>query len=95
MTGAWEKQLEAAVELLHNELIAAPGRVRSELHLLSCGRNNGIGPKMMKQAAAKLGIEFERHVHPNTGCIRTYWDTSAWTSVNLGHRGRHAYAIIG
>jgi hypothetical protein len=73
MTGAWEKHLEAAVELLRNELIAAPGMIEWQEHLLSCGRNNGIGPKMIKQAAAKLGIEFERHVHPNTGRMRTYW----------------------
>jgi hypothetical protein len=27
----------------------------------------------MKRAAAKLGIVFERHVHPDMGGLRTYW----------------------
>jgi hypothetical protein len=34
---------------------------------------NGIGPKKMRRAAAKLGIVFERHVRRDVGGLRTYW----------------------
>ena len=70
---SWAKHLEQAVELLLCELIAAPGMIEPQENLLSCGRINGIGPKVMKRAAAKLGIVFERHIHPDMGASRTYW----------------------
>jgi hypothetical protein len=69
----WAKHLEEAVELLLCELTAAPGMIGPQEDLLSSGRVNGIGPKVMKRAAAKLGIVFERHVRPDMGGLRTYW----------------------
>jgi DNA modification methylase len=70
----WAKtHLTEAVDLLLSELIAAPGMMKSQEDILSRGRMNGIGPKVLKQAAAKLGIVFERHVHPDIGGLRTYW----------------------
>jgi hypothetical protein len=46
----------------------------SSASLLRVGeRINGIGPKVMKRAAAKLEIVFERHVRPDMGGLRTYW----------------------
>ncbi len=69
----WAKHLEEAVELLLCELTAAPGMIEPQEDLLSSGRINGIGPKVMKRAAAKLGIVFERHVRPDMGGVRTYW----------------------
>jgi hypothetical protein len=68
-----KKHLTEAVDLLVCELTAAPGMVESQEDILSCGRVNAIGPKVMKRAAAKLGIVFERHVHPDVGGSRTYW----------------------
>jgi hypothetical protein len=69
----WGEHLEGAVELLLCKLTAAPGMIEPQEDLLSCGCINGIGPKKMKQAAAKLGIMFERHVPPEMGGLRTYW----------------------
>jgi hypothetical protein len=69
----WAKHLEQAVELLLCELTAAPDMIESQEELLSCGRVNGIGPKVMKRAAAKIGIVFERHVHRDIGRSGTYW----------------------
>ena len=69
----WAKHLEEAVELLLCELTAAPGMIEPQEDLLSSGRVNDIGPKVMKRAAAKLGIVFERHVRPDMGSLRTYW----------------------
>jgi hypothetical protein len=45
--------------------------MESQEDILSSGRMNGIGPKVLKQAAAKLGIVFERHAHPDIGGLRT------------------------
>jgi hypothetical protein len=73
----WAKHLENAVELLLCELTATPGMTEPQEDLLSSGRVNGIGPKMMKRAAAKLGIVFERHVRPDLGRSRTYWKLPA------------------
>jgi hypothetical protein len=74
VTGMWTtKHLEEAVELLRSELVAVPGMIESQEDLLSRGRINGIGPRVMKRAAAKLGVGFERHVYPDTGFVRTYW----------------------
>ncbi|HWY53638.1 MAG TPA: hypothetical protein VNZ03_04200 [Terriglobales bacterium] len=67
------KRLEEAVELLLCELTAAPDMIESQEDLLSCGRIHGIGPKLMKRAAAKIGIVFERQAHPDIGGLRTYW----------------------
>jgi len=58
---------------VRREFVAVPGMIESQEYLLSRGRVSGIGPKVMKKAAAKLGIVFERHVYPDTGFIRTYW----------------------
>ena len=68
-----KKHLAEAIDLLLCELTAAPGMMESQEDILSRGRMNGIGPKVLKQAAAKLGIVFERHVHPDIGGLRTYW----------------------
>jgi hypothetical protein len=51
----WAKHCEEAVELLLCELTAAPGMIEPQEDLLSSGRIDGIGPKVMKRAAAKLG----------------------------------------
>jgi hypothetical protein len=51
----WAKHLEEAVELLLCELTAALGMIEPQEDLLSCGRISGIGPKVMRRAAAKLG----------------------------------------
>jgi len=67
------KHLEDAVELVLCELTAAPGMIESQEDILSIGRINGIGPKVMKRAAATLGIVFERHAHQGMGGSRTYW----------------------
>jgi len=69
----WGKHVEEAVELLLCELTAAPGMIEPQEDLLSCGRINGIGPKKMRRAAARLGIVFERHVRRDVGGLRTYW----------------------
>ncbi len=66
-------KLERAVELLRFELVPASGNIESQAYLLNCGRAEGIGPRVMKLAAAKLGIIFERHIHPDTQHARTYW----------------------
>ena len=68
-----KKHLTEAVDLLLCELIAAPDMMESQEHILSRGRINGIGPNVMKRAAAKLGIVFERHPHPDLSVSRTYW----------------------
>lgn len=67
------RHLDDAVELLLCELTAAPGMIEAQEDILSCGRINGIVPKMMKRAAAKLGIIFEKHLHPDMRGARTYW----------------------
>ena len=67
------KHLAEAVEVLFCELTKAPGMIEPQEDLLSRGRINGIGPKVMRQAAAKLGIVFERHVRPDLRRSRTYW----------------------
>ena len=54
-------------------LTGAPGMTEAQKELLSCGRVRGIGPKVMKRAAAKIGIVFERQVHRHFGGQRTYW----------------------
>jgi hypothetical protein len=66
---------QSLVEVLiyAHSLTAAPGMIEPQEDLLSSGRINGIGPKVMKRAAAKLGIVFERHVRPDMGGVRTYW----------------------
>jgi hypothetical protein len=69
----WAKHFEEAVELLLCELTAAPGMIEPQEDLLSSGRINGIGPKVMKRAAAKLAIVFERQVRPDMAGLRTYW----------------------
>jgi len=71
--GLWTKHIEEAVELLLCELTAAPDMSEAQEDLLSCGRIHGIGPKVMKRAAAKIGIMFERQAHPNMRVSRTYW----------------------
>jgi hypothetical protein len=68
-----KKHLTEAIDLLLCELIAAPGMMEPQEDILSQGQMNGIGPKVLKQAAAKLGIVFERHAHPDIGGLRTYW----------------------
>jgi hypothetical protein len=73
MRGIWAKHFDEAVALVRRELVAVPGMIQSQEDLLSRGRISGIGPKVMKEAAAKLGIVFEWHVCPDTGFIRTYW----------------------
>jgi hypothetical protein len=73
MRGMWAKHLEEAVDLLRSELVAGPGLIESQEYFMSRGRINGIGPKVMKEAAAKLGIEVEQRVNPDTGRRRTYW----------------------
>jgi hypothetical protein len=65
--------LEVLVELLRGELVAGAGLIESQEYFMSGGRINGIGPKVMKRAAAKLGIVLEQHVNPDTGRTRTYW----------------------
>ena len=55
------------------ELTAMPGMIESQEDLLSCGRVNGIGPKVLKRAAAKIGIVFEKQVPPDMRGPRTYW----------------------
>lgn len=70
---SWTKHLEEAVELLLCELTAAPDMSEAQEDLLSRGRVHGIGPKVMKRAAAKIGIMFERQVHPEMRVPRTYW----------------------
>ena len=67
------KRVEEAVDLLLCELTAVPDMTESQENILSCGRIHGIGPKVMKRAAAKIGIVFERQVHPDMGGLRTYW----------------------
>jgi len=69
----WSKHLEEAIELLLCELTAVPDMIESQEDLLSCGRVHGIGPRVMKRAAAKIGIVFERQIHPARGGLRTYW----------------------
>jgi len=73
MTGIWAKHLEEAIQLLRVELVPMPGMIESQEYLLSRGRINGIGPKVMKRAAAKLKIVFEHRVYPGTGRARIYW----------------------
>jgi hypothetical protein len=73
MRRMWAEHLEKAVDLIRQELIPLMGQTESQEYLLSCGRVNGIGPKVMKQAAAKLKILFERRIYPDTGCKRIYW----------------------
>jgi hypothetical protein len=68
-----DRHLDDAVDLLLSELTAVPGMIEPQEDLLSRGRINGIGPKVLKRAAAKLGIVLERHVHPDKGGPRTYW----------------------
>jgi len=67
MKGIWANHLAEAIALVRRELVAVPGMIESQEYLLSRGRISGIGPKVMKQAASKLGIVFERHVCPETG----------------------------
>ena len=68
-----KKHLIEAVDLLLCELTAAPDKMEPQEDILSRGRMNGIGPKVLKQAAAKLGIVFERHVRSDIGSSRKYW----------------------
>jgi len=68
-----KKHLTEAIDLLLCELTAAPGMMESQEDILSRGRMNGIGPKVMERAAVKLGIVIERHVHPDRRASRTYW----------------------
>jgi hypothetical protein len=68
-----KKHLKEAIDLLLCELTAAPGMMEPQEDILSCGRVNGIGPKVLKQAAAKIGVVFERHLHPNMRGSRTIW----------------------
>jgi hypothetical protein len=67
------KHLEEAIELLLCELTAAPDMSETQEELLSRGRVHGIGPNVMKRAAAKIGIMFERQVHPDMRGSRIYW----------------------
>jgi hypothetical protein len=73
MRGVWAEHFEKAVDLIWEKITSQTGQIESQEYFLSCGRVNGIGPKVMKQAAAKLGIVFERHVNPDTGFDKTYW----------------------
>jgi hypothetical protein len=73
MTGIWAKHLEEAIQLLRVELLPMPGMIESQEHLLSRGRSGGFGPKVMKQAAVKLGIMMEHRIYPDTGRVRIYW----------------------
>jgi hypothetical protein len=50
----------------------ATGVSHSQDYHMSCGRLKGIGPKVMKQAAAKIAIVFERRVQPGMRLTRTY-----------------------
>jgi hypothetical protein len=72
-SGPWTKHLEEAVELLLCELTAAPDMSEAQEDLLSCGRVHGIGPNVMKRAAAKIGIMFEKQVRPDIRASRIYW----------------------
>ena len=67
------EQLERAEELIRFELIPASGHIESQDHMLAIGRSERISPLIMKLAAKKLGVQFERHIHPDTGHARTYW----------------------
>lgn len=67
------RRLEEAVDLLLCELTAVPDMTEPQEDILSSGRIHGIGPKVMKRAAAKIGIVFERQVHPDMRGLRTYW----------------------
>jgi hypothetical protein len=69
----WAKHLEEAVDLPLCELTAGSGMIEPRKDLLSCGRISGIGPKVMRRAAAKLGIVFERHIRQDLGGPPTYW----------------------
>ena len=77
----WAKHCEEAVELLLCELTAAPGMIEPQEDLLSSGRIDGIGPKVMKRAAAKLGIVFERQVCPDTGRLTNLLESSGESSI--------------
>jgi hypothetical protein len=67
------QHLEDAVDLLLCELAAAPDMIEPQEDVLSRGRINGIGPKIMKRAAARLGVVFERHANPKMRALQTYW----------------------
>jgi hypothetical protein len=69
----WAKHLEEAVDLPLCELTAGSGMIEPQEDLLSCGPISGIGPKVMRRAAAKLGIVFERHIRQDLGGPPTYW----------------------
>jgi len=51
-----KKHLVEAVDLLLCELTAAPDKMEPQGDILSRGRMNGIGPKVLKQAAAICGF---------------------------------------
>jgi len=79
--GVRAAHLERAVELLKCEL-CAPSIIHSEAHLLSRARLYGIGPRVMKQAATRLGIVFEQHVNPRTGLSQRTLEASVRSPIH-------------
>ena len=68
----WDDHFEEAVKLVRREL-SVPGIAHSQDYLMSLGRLHGIGPLVMKTAAASLGIVTEKKIHSVTRRKRTYW----------------------